>query len=64
MLRVDVATGGLRVKGIKHKHEVGVHFGGYIAGESLHQGEMHVTVGADHSKPVYGATHCGIGLGR
>ena len=47
LLMLNVATGGLRVKGIKHKHEVSKHFDEYIVEESLHKREMRVTVGAD-----------------
>ena len=46
LLMLDVATGGLRVKGIKHKHEAGEYFDEYIVEESLHKREMRVTVGA------------------
>ena len=47
LLMLDVATGGLRVKGFKHKHEVGEYFDEYIVEESLHKREIRVTVGAD-----------------
>jgi hypothetical protein len=44
---LDVATGGLRVKGFKHKHEAGEYFDEYIVEESLHKRGIRVTVGAD-----------------
>ena len=47
LLMLDVATGGLHIKGIKHKHKVGKHFDEYIVEESSHKREIRVTVGAD-----------------
>ena len=47
LLMLDVATEGLHIKGIKHKHEVSEHFDKYIVEESLHKREIRVTVGAD-----------------